>query len=216
MRSFLYVPAPAHPAVAFESDHFAGSTLDPRWTFVDLLGDSSIAVANSQAQITVPQPPNHDVTSTSIDAPHIRQAMQDIDFEVTIKWDNVVRGSFPSQGFLVYNSAGTWLDFKVFPAGGGITHFSLPTTGGVPGSDIRTVLSVAQVPSTHWWRITRTGNDWLWEFSPDGTTFTPLAGQSFTHAIVGNEIVLYAGSFDNTGGHTALIDYISSSDNPIT
>ena len=212
MRSFIYIPEETTSSVVFTSDNFEGSTLDPRWTFLDPLGDSSFAIGSSQAQITVPQPPNHDIVAGEDGVPKIVQDMTNADFVLTAKWDNLISGSFPSQGILLIEDATSRVDFKIFRAGGGITLMALGVVNDVEVFDIRVVDTAFTAPYLK--RISRTGDAWTFEWSLDnGATWTTAA--STNHTMITNQVGLYAGSFDNTGGHTALIDYISSADNPI-
>lgn len=80
-------------ALAATSDGFNNGTLDSKWTFYDPLANSTRSMTGTQASISVPAGSAHDLWTNALNAPRIRQAASNTDFDVVVKVDSTVRGS---------------------------------------------------------------------------------------------------------------------------
>ncbi len=74
----------AGPPAGIVSDEFNGASLDPMWTFVDPVGDSTFVLTGSQIAISVPAAVDHDIWNTGVNAARIMQPSADADFEIQL------------------------------------------------------------------------------------------------------------------------------------
>ena len=94
------------PRVGPLSDDFSQSVLDPVWTFVDPLGDGQLEIvgtgtSDAHVRLSVPEGTPHDVIAFNNAAPRIVQAVDDVDFELEIKFETAPAGQFALQGLVV-------------------------------------------------------------------------------------------------------------------
>jgi hypothetical protein len=206
-------------ATTIVSDDFNRATLDStRWTFINPLGDGTVAMANTgtdsaSAVLSIPGGVAHDVWTGVKNAPRIMQAANDVDFEVVSKFISRVNQRYQMQGILVEQSATDFLRFD-FNSDGSVTKlFAASFVGGTGTTRINiTAGSNGVVPQ--WMRIRRVGSQWTLSYSFNGSTWT-TAG-SFSFALTVSSVGPFVGNTGTTiPAHSARIDYFFNADAPI-
>jgi LmbE family N-acetylglucosaminyl deacetylase len=199
------LPAQAHadpPAIG--SDEFNSFALDPSlWTFVNPVGDATLTMTGSHAQISVPAGTRHDLWGSTDEVPRLMQAAPNTDFEVEVKWDSAVSSGYQLQGLLVAQDAATKLRIETLHDGDGPKLFVAALAGG-SGSVLHYGSVAGGAPV--YFRLSRAGNAWTLRTSANGISWTVAA--SFTYALSVSSIGPFAG---NSGGSppafTSRIDY---------
>ena len=100
------------------------------WTFVDPVGDASVAVTGSAAQIGVPAGTAHDVWAGVDSVARMLQPVPNADFEVEAKFDQAVTSAFQQQGIFVEQDATDLLRLELHNDGGGTRLFAAAIAGG--------------------------------------------------------------------------------------
>ena len=136
------------------------------------------------------------------------QDAQNIDFQIEAKIDSLISESGQEQGVLVEQDIDNWLRFDYFSDGELIHAFAVWHSGGSPSSQVEQVIGVGPSTGPLYMRVTRTGDEWLFERSEDGTTW--IANGSFTAAINVARTGVFVGNANINGtipAHTATFDY---------
>ena len=202
----------------FQADDFNRCEgLAPFWTFVDPQGDatldfSGVGTADAYVEIGVPAGSSHQLFDT-LDAPRIMQAVNDVDFEIEVKFDSDVLDQYQIQGILVQQDAGNWLRFDLFPNGGGnIGYYAGNTLNGDTAQAGFGNTGITAAPM--WLRVGRAGNQWTMSWSDDGSSFTQVV--SFSRALTVQELGLYSGNSVGASApaHTTLFDYVVDTSSP--
>ncbi len=196
---------------AIFSDEFDGTTLAPAWTFVDPIGDSTVTVGGGTVTIDVPGGSDHDFWSTGANAPRIMQQVSNTDFAIEAKFDSEPTQKFQIQGFLVKQDDDNYLRIGTYHNGKSLKAFVAlinPITGS---AQVITSSNISSTGGLFYLRLTRTGDDWTYERSTDGTNWSHLS--TFTQSFTMTEIGLYAG---NAAGpaHTGVFDYFRDVSTP--
>jgi len=193
------------------SDDFSAGTLDPTvWTFVDPLGDSTIAMTGTQVEIHVPASGTaHDVWGSSNTVPRLTQTAPNEDFEVEVKFDSDLTTSFQSQGVLIEQAPLQLIRVEFHNYNGHMRLFAASVSGASASMHGSQVVSVS---APMYLRVARSGNVWTVSYSDDGVTWN--APFRFARPITVSSLSVHAG---NSGGtpHTAVVDYFFDTDSPI-
>jgi hypothetical protein len=201
------------------SDDFSGATLDTNvWTFVNPLGDGSMALTGSQIDITAPAGAVHNTYRNQTNSlPRISQAVGDVDFQIEVKWEsdlNAASNSFRTQGILLEQTTEdvVRIEYLDLGAGAGPTIFVATIFGNQANNRVGPTSVTVSQPM--YFRVTRTKatDNIVVEWSDDGSTYNEIA--NFTQAMTVNNISVYAGS-DTTDPHTARVDYFFETSSPI-
>lgn len=192
------------------SDDFSHATLDPSlWTFVNPLNDGSCALNGTQLLLSVPQGTSHDLWTDGINAPRVMQQALSGDFGLEVKFESLPTLQYQMQGVLVEQDATHHLRFEFYSDGSRLYAYAAYIT------DTAAVTRVQQaIAATNplWMHITRAGDDWLMEYSGDGTNWTPAG--LFTQAFDMTAIGPYAGNY-GAPAFTAVVDYFFNDASPI-
>ena len=191
-------------STSIRSDEFNAPSLDTGiWTFVDPVGDASVAVTGSAAQIGVPAGTAHDVWAGVDSVARMLQPVPNADFEVEVKFNQAVTSAFQQQGIFVEQDATNLLRLELHNDGGGTRLFAAAIAGGSA-----TVLhyGTVSVGAPVYLRLKRVGNAWTLSYSSNGATWT--TGATFSYAMTVNAI----GPLVGNGGSpppafTSSIDY---------
>lgn len=185
------------------ADEFNGNLNTGLWSFYDPVGNSALNTTGSQASISVPAGSAHDLWTNALNAPRIRQAVNNTDFEIEVKFDSLLSSRFQMNGVTVEQNNTNLLRFDFYSDGSVTRIFSASFVNGSPTNRISTVITNG---SPKYLRINRVGNQWTVSYSNDGSTWT-VAGV-YTHALTVSSIGLFAGNSGSpVPAHTALIDY---------
>jgi hypothetical protein len=201
------------------SDDFNRAALDSsRWTFVNPLGDGTVAMANTGtdsacAVLSIPGGVAHDVWTGVKNAVRIMQPANNVDFEIISKYISRVNQRYQMQGILVEQNATDFLRFD-FNSDGSVTKlFAASFVGGTATTRINITAGTNGV-APQWMRIRRVGSQWTLFYSLNGATWTTAGTFSFSLAV--SSIGPFAGNTGTTiPAHSARIDYFFNADAPI-
>ena len=197
------------------SDDFHTTVLDPAWTFVNPLGDGVLTLTGSQAVISVPAGVNHLVNAGAAgnQTARLMQAANDVDFEVEVKFESAVTARYQTQGIVVEQDNGTYLQFEFYGSGSGTKLY----VGSIVNGSGATKLNKTTVGgSPTYLRVTRVGAGWTVATSSDGVSWQ-VEG-SFGQALNVTGVGVYAGNLGSGGpapAQTALIDYFFNTAAPV-
>jgi Thrombospondin type 3 repeat/Pentapeptide repeats (8 copies)/PEP-CTERM motif len=216
---FIVIGLGAKAQAQVTSDDFSGATLDTNvWTFVNPLGDGSMALTGSRIDITAPAGARHNTYRNQPNTlPRISQAVGDLDFQIEVKWEsdlNADSNSFKTQGILLEQTTEdvVRIEYLDLGDGGGVRIFAASIFGNLAINWLgATPVTVSQ---PMYYRVTRTKatDNIIVEWSDDGAIYNEVA--NFTQVMTVNNISLYAGS-DVTASHTARVDYFLNTASPI-
>jgi len=209
----LFFPWFAESAHALTSDDFNTFSLDSSlWTVVDPQGDSTISVDGYRLKIDVPAGTPHDVWLSGNMAPRVMQAVEDVDFEIAVKFESSVNEQFQMQGILVEQDTSNFLRFDFHSDGTNTKIFAAAFSNGSASVKVNEVVAVG---NPAFLRVTRNANEWIQWYSADGVTWTQAV--SFTHALAVEAAGVFAGNSGNGAPrHIAFIDYFFNTATPIS
>lgn len=195
---------------AFVSHDFNSCVVPGEWTFIDPIGDSSVAVSgagsgDAQLRLSVSAGAAHDPWNGNNTTARVMEPAADTDFMLEVKFDSSVDSRYQEQGVLIEQDALNWVRFDSYSDGSQVHVFAATTTGGV--SAVKGNVAVGGA-TPGYLRIERVGDSWTQRYSFDGVTWT--AASTFTHAIAVTQIGVFAGNFATAGNapaHTAVVDY---------
>ena len=210
----------ASPALGFDSDDYNRLNLDTgRWTFVNPLGDGTVAMhgagtGDAHVVLSVPVGPSHDPWQSNNKAVRIMQPIADTDFELEAKFDSEPSARHQLQGFIVEQDNLNWLRFDVYHDGTSLRIFAGVTLGGSSSSRVNAVIASG---SAAYLRVTRVGDQWtLWR-SADGLDW--FSAVSFAQALSLTSAGVFAANHAGTGdspAYSAVIDYCYDNASPLT
>jgi len=200
-------PGPRLRAAAVDRivpDEFNGSTLDTSlWTFVNPIGDATLALTGSHAEITTPSGTRHDLWTGADEVPRLMQAAPNLDFEVQVKWDSAPTTGYQLQGILVQQDADDMLRIETHHDGGRPHTFVARIAGGT-ASTVHYGNIAGGAPI--YMRVKREGSFWTVRTSPNGADWTTVA--TFTQNLAVSGIGPFAGnSGASPPAFTSRVDY---------
>jgi regulation of enolase protein 1 (concanavalin A-like superfamily) len=186
------------------------------WTIENPVGDGSVVMNGSGANLNVPMGKIHDLTTAGDNALRIMQPIANSDFSVDVRFQSAVEIGNQDEGILVEQDSGDFLRFDVlFNGTTGPELFAAGITGTQQTIFVSTQISLSQGPL--WLRLSRSGNVWTGSWSTDGTNFTPAP--NFTFNLNAARVGPYAGNSNatvsNTPAFTAVVDYFFATSQPI-
>ncbi len=185
------------------SDDFNGNIDSNIWTFYDPVGDSTLSTTGTQAAIFVPAGSNHDLWKNKLFAPRIRQAANNTDFEVEVKFDSSMSAKYQGNGITVEQDLTNLLRFDFYTDGSVTRIFSASFVNGIPSNRIQSVITSG---TPLYMRVKRMGDQWTTSYSNDGVSWT--AAGVYTHKLTATSVALFGGNAgSNPPSHKALIDY---------
>jgi LmbE family N-acetylglucosaminyl deacetylase len=198
-QTFTTAPCPS----VIASDEFNGAFDSSVWTYVNPIGDATLTMTGSQAELSLPAGVRHDLWTNAVEVPRLLQAAPNNDFEVEVKWDTAVSAPYHLQGLVVVQDRDDLLRIETHHDGGGTRLFVARLAGGA-ASVVHNAAFTGAAPL--YFRLKRTGNNWVINRSTDGESWTRAA--SFTEALVVRAIGPFAG---NSGfappAFTSRVDY---------
>jgi Chitobiase/beta-hexosaminidase C-terminal domain/FG-GAP-like repeat len=187
------------------------------WTLENPLGDGTVVMTGSGANLNVPMGQNHDLTTAGNNSVRIMQPISNSDFSVDARFQSAVEIGDQDEGILVEQDAGDFLRFDVlFNASTGAPElFAEGVSGANATTFIDTPFALPQGPLVL--RLARTANVWTGSWSTDGTNFTSMPG--FTFDLNAAKVGPYAGAANTTPSNspafTATVDYFFATSDPI-
>ncbi|MGR9088794.1 MAG: fibronectin type III domain-containing protein, partial [Gammaproteobacteria bacterium] len=202
--SFSTLPDGGNPS-GMVSDHFDGPLDTGIWSFYDPVGNSTLSMTGSQTSISVPAGSSHDLWTGALNAPRIRQAANNSDFEVEVKFDSAVTTKYQIQGLTVEQDSSNLLRFDFTFDGSAVTVYSASISGGTATKRFGVAIT-GSVPL--YLRLNRSGDQWTISYSYTGIQW--INAGSYTHALNVASIGLFAGNSGSpVPAHTVLIDYFA-------
>ncbi|MCB4457290.1 Ig-like domain-containing protein, partial [Leisingera sp. McT4-56] len=198
--------------MTFQSDDFSLGALDPLvWSFAAPPGATVTSdTAGEEAFVRLETPPGDFDPYDTNNGARIVQAAADEDFQIITRWLTSPSEKFQGQGFLVEQDAGTWLRFDVYSNGSKLFAYGAVTTDGDTRTKFKVSLGTTEMP---YMRLTRTGDEWTFELSADGSNWT--VSRSFTEAITVTAVGLMSSSSGGAPGYIAEADYFENTAAPI-
>jgi Chitobiase/beta-hexosaminidase C-terminal domain/FG-GAP-like repeat/Beta xylosidase C-terminal Concanavalin A-like domain len=199
------------------SDNLDGPALNTSlWTIENPLGDGTVVMSGSGANLNVPMGRSHDLWTSGANAVRIMQPIANSDFSVDVRFQSAVEIGNQDEGIMVEQDSTDFLRFDVLFAGTtGPELFAAGISGGKATTFVSAKISLAKGPL--WLRLSRSGNVWTGSWSADGTNF--LAAPSFTFDLNAAKIGPYGGNSNTTAsnspGFTAVVDYFFATSDPI-
>lgn len=203
---------------SFRSDDFSAGYLGGRWEVVDPRGDGSVALtglgtSDARVELSVPAGVDHQPWTTN-DALRIVQQLADTDVELEAKFDSVPTAAFQEQGLLVEEDADSYLRFEVHHDGTTLRAFAARIVDGSASSVANVAIPTGG--SSVWLRVARTGDQWRFDTSTDGSSWVTRA--SFTQPLVVTHAGVFAGNFGPgplAPAWTAAVDYVFDTATPV-
>lgn len=184
---------------------FEGS-LDTGWTFVDPVGDVTLAIEDGHAKMTMPAT-SHDPGTTSgtpgVDSPRLERSISDTDFDIYAAFASCPfeTGDVTGYGLLVFFDDGTTSRHDVFRSGSADNAYVQVRTTGT-----ETVNIDIKGMARHL-RIRRVGNDFTFFSSLTGSDWFTVS--TYTTVGVVNKIAVHAfNAVASDAAHTAEIEYM--------
>lgn len=184
------------------------------WTFINPKDDAILEIQDGEVRIGVTAESGHDVWGDnqnpfSNTVPRIRQAANDVDFEVQVKYNSALLQGFQQQGVLVEQDERTLLRFELFSDGSKVFIFAATILDGIGQAQINKAIPAAlDVPM--YMDIKRNGDHWTQSFSSDGITWDTIV--EFDAEITVTGISAHIG---NSGvAHTGRLDHFKVIDLP--
>ena len=193
---WLTIALAVHPAFASDAGAPLSSSFPgPLWDVVAPMGGSA-SVANAHLTLSVPGGSNHDALRPSNQAVRVVQAINDSNFDVSIKIDSAVnaKDADTSQGLMVLADNQNYLTFAVATNG---TNISLEVHK-VSGGAATTLFDQTNFTEYHdplCLRLSRSGNTYIAYYSVDGVVWTEAA--SFTDSFMPTQIGPFAGNYNS-------------------
>ncbi|MEZ4515549.1 MAG: InlB B-repeat-containing protein [Chloroflexota bacterium] len=210
--SASFVPANTNSPV---SDDFNSCTLNTDlWTFVNPVGDGTYSVNGEQLILTAPGGLSHNIWLEGNRSVRVVQPTDNSNFEIVTKFDSVVSKRFQMQGILVEQDNKNFLRFEIHHDGASVQAYAAKFIDGVP-EPVVSKIPLSSTPS--WLRITRTGDDWSFSYSFDGTEW--FSAGSFVHELTVTSTGVFSGNHSSGDvpppEHQAVVDYFFNSTSPI-
>jgi regulation of enolase protein 1 (concanavalin A-like superfamily) len=194
-------PPPPPPPAGLVSDEFS-SGLGSQWTWVNPVGDATVAVSGGLARLGVPAGVSHDLWTGAFRAPRLLQATPNVDFDVQVKIDSPMTARYQLQGLVAQQDADDLLRAELHHDGSGVRVF---VATFVDGRDAVRAHSSVGFTASFWLRLVRVGDVWTFYASDDGSTWVTVA--TFTHRMVVNQVGIFVGNHNPNPSHTATFDH---------
>jgi hypothetical protein len=200
-------------ATTLASDEFNSTSLNARWTFVNPLGDASVATPDTVVQIAVPGVTEHDLWTGGYNVPRIMQSANNTDFQVDVKWNSAITGTataYRTQGILAEQSANTVIRFDYTSTQFGTYIFAATFNNGFLIDSIKIRVYKPATGATGveplYMRVKREGDVWSQWYSTDGTTWTLATRFYFVLAL--SKVGIHAGNAGSASpAFTGIVDY---------
>lgn len=205
-------PAPG-PASTLVTDEFNATSLNPRWTFANPLGDASLATPDSAVTISVPSGTVHDIWTGGYGVPRILQAANNADFAAEVKWNSAIAGTsteYRMQGIVAQQDPNNLIRFDYTSSPFGTYIFAATFHDGFAIDSIR-IRTYTLVPGGAgiqplFMRIAREGNLWSQWYSTTGSAW--VLATRFYHPFVLAGVGLFGGNSGSAPpAYASIADY---------
>ncbi len=193
------------------SDDFSTGALGSNWRFEGpSQGTIGFGSDGDEAYLTLGTPDGtFDAWQTNTTA-RVMQDATDEDFQIETRFLTTPSGSYQMQGILIEQDADNWLRFDTYSVGNKLYAYVGKTVNGQTSKLLEVVVPGGSAP---YLRVTRTGDDWLYQYSTDGTTWTTVG--TVTHELTVDAVGLFSGNLGQSSGYEAQVDYFEVASDPI-
>lgn len=200
----------------FASDDFNSFNLNPVWTFVNPVGDATLAftgtnTADAHMQVQLPAGSSHDIWRDGNFSGRIMQPSSDVDFTLEVKFESLITSEYQMQGVVVEQDADNYIRFDFYHNGNDCKIFAAVLSGGNASVEIN-----ATIPCGFPWymRVLRVGDVFQQQYSFDGASW--ITATTFSYPMVVNSVgPFFANAGVNPPAFTGIIDYFFNNVNPI-
>ncbi|MCB9849449.1 MAG: fibronectin type III domain-containing protein [Phycisphaerales bacterium] len=200
----------AIPPGVLTTDQFNEVSLDTNaWTFVNPLGDATVAMTGTQVNISIPVTgSDHEIWIDGNSAPRIVQAAPDSDFEFVVKFDSPLTQQLQIQGIAVEQDANNVVRAEFHRLLGSTRIYVATIFGGVANTRIH-----QSVPLTApmYLKVRREGDTFTVSRSQNGESYT--VATSFSQPMTVTGVAIHAGASAGTA-HSLLADYFLDTSDP--
>ncbi len=182
------------------------------WSFVDPVGNSVFEFDEGAAHITVPAGTDHDVWSSGLDAARLVQPADSQNFYLEAKFDSLPSSAYALNGFLIEGADESALRFDFVSNGNQLKIFSAQIANG----QATVTHSQVVVPTAPlYMSVTRSGSQWLQQYSLNGQLWVPAA--NFSYALDVTQVGIFAGNAGGTSApeFTGIVDYFFAAEYPL-
>ncbi len=190
------------------SDEFSDDFLDTNlWTFVDPVGDSSIAVSDGSLRISVPAESDHDIWTSGNRAPRVFQQIDDTNFSLEVKFGSTPTEQYQFQGLLIEEDATNFIRFDFYSDKSSLHVFGANFVDGAP---VALFDKTIEVSSAYYLKTNRKGDHFEMYYSFDGATW--IVAGTIDRNLKVTRANVYAGNASGASSpaFTAAVDYVLS------
>ncbi len=211
-QSFSIMVSTPGPVGKLISDDFdPETTAQSFWRFFDPLGDCTLTMSGTHAEIGVPAGQSHNLWNTGNYAPRLLQLAPDTDFAIEVKFDSIPVARYQMQGIIIQQTNNIFLRFGMFHDGSTPRIFAAYVTATSATAKLNVIPTPAVIPP--YVRVARTNDTWTYSYSYDRVTWTVAV--SFSQVIEVTEAGIYGGNHDPNPAYTARADYFMNLGCPI-
>lgn len=207
-QNFTITVTPDASSLPF-SDQFCGPDIESYWTIYDpyenQAGESTFGINDGVLEISIPSGVSHDLASNS--APRILQTIPDDDFGVEVKFNSVPSSTYQMQGIIVQGT-GYRLRFETYFYGQ--PYFYANGYGAAFGAAVNQVIG-GPIPA--YLRVTRTGDDFAFDYSYDGSTWTNIVTRTIPVTVA--QVGFYGANHNPNPAFTVEAEYFRNTNDPI-
>lgn len=192
------------------SDDFSACVLNPRWDYIDPLGNSTLSMNGSRIQISVPSGTRHDIWTNNRNAPRVMQNISNEDFELDVKFDSPMSSMYQFQGILIDQDNTNFLRYAFQHDGSTyrITAHSVSNNTATLRVNDPVTISVPM-----YLRANRAGNTWTLSYSGDGQNWTQAT--QFNFSLEASSAGVFAGNAGQNPSMISQVDYFFNTASPI-
>lgn len=209
----------ANTPSSLRSDDFNPTTteLNPVWRFHDPYnttgatdsGESILTFDGTNAVIDIPAGLSHDLWAGKSLAPRLLQPAGNENFGIEVKFESAPSMRYQLQGIVVQQDDDTFLRFDTYHDGTSPRLFVAYVDGTTS-----TVVRSTVLPSVPPYRqVLRSGTQWTYRYSYDGSTWTD--GATFTQAVAVTEVGVFGGTNKPNPSFVVKLDYFMNMAAPL-
>jgi hypothetical protein len=190
------------------SDSFNGVVLDPMWTEIDPLNDTTLTFTGSAVRLAVPAGASHDLWTGRSTAPRLLQAADDNDLDIVARFNSTPTLNGQGQGLLFVQDANNWIRFSLLRTA---TTTDLSVFRMVNGTAQRMKRTQLTGTGLGYLRVIRSGDVWRFQRSFNGSDW--LGSGTFTIPFDLTQVGLVATSHRSSGsspGFDVVVDYFEN------
>ncbi|MFK8023548.1 MAG: chitobiase/beta-hexosaminidase C-terminal domain-containing protein [Ilumatobacter sp.] len=190
------------------TDDFSAPTLSPFWTYVDNVGDTSLASTGAELVIDLPAGVNHSTWTGVDEAPRLVQPIGDNDLDIVVKFESLPVERWQGQGLIFLEDDQNWLRARVDHDG---TFARFVVHKMVDGQASQVAVKRLPGVATRFVRAIRTGDVWKLQRSYNGTRWFGFRNDFTVPLDLTQAGITVSNSHEDTvPAFSAIVDYFES------